>query len=75
MKSTNPEIAALVEEVHVGGEDSSELAKKVNTYVTENAWFAPLFRLNQMYYSNKKITVEPQLQQAIPSIYNYAPAK
>ena len=55
--------------------DSSELAKKVNTYVTENAWFAPLFRLNQMYYSNKKITVEPQLQQAIPSIYNYAPAK
>ena len=75
MKSTNPEIAALVEEVHVGGEDSSELAKKVNTYVTENAWFAPLFRLNQMYYSNKKITVEPQLQQAIPSIYNYATAK
>ncbi|KQQ90010.1 ABC transporter substrate-binding protein [Arthrobacter sp. Leaf137] len=74
-KSTNPEIAALVEEVHVGGENSSELAKKVNTYVTENAWFAPLFRLNQMYYTSKKITVEPQLQQAVPSIYNYAPAK
>jgi peptide/nickel transport system substrate-binding protein len=74
-KTSNPEIAELVEAVHVGGTDSAELAKKVNTYVTENAWFAPLYRINQMYYSNKKITVEPQLQQAIPSIYNYAPAK
>ncbi|WP_449373416.1 hypothetical protein [Arthrobacter psychrolactophilus] len=43
--------------------------------MTDNAWFVPFFRLNQMYLTNKKITVEPQLQQAIPSIYNYAPAK
>ncbi|HKU01583.1 MAG TPA: ABC transporter substrate-binding protein [Arthrobacter sp.] len=74
-KTTNPDIAALVEAVHTGGDNSAELAKKVNTYVTDNAWFAPLYRINQMYYSNKKITVQPQLQQAIPSIYNYAPAK
>ena len=51
------------------------MAKDVNEYVTKNAWFVPLFRLNQMYFSNKKIDVEPQLQQAVPSIYNYAPAK
>lgn len=74
-KSTDPTLAALIKDVQTGGDKSSELAKKVNTYVTENAWFVPMFRLNQMYYSNKKITVQPQLQQAVPSIYNYSPAK
>ncbi|HEY8754439.1 MAG TPA: ABC transporter substrate-binding protein [Arthrobacter sp.] len=74
-KSATPELAAMIKDVQNGGANSSELAKKVNQYVTENAWFVPMFRLNQMYYSNKKFTVTPQLQQAVPSIYNYAPAK
>jgi len=74
-KSETPELAAMIKAVQLGGEQSDELAKKVNEYVTDNAWFAPMFRLNQMYYSNKNVTVVPQLQQAVPSIYNYAPAK
>lgn len=74
-KSTTPELAAMIDAVQTGGEQSSEKAKAVNKYVTENAWFVPFYRLNQMYFTNKKITVEPQLQQAIPSLYNYAPAK
>jgi len=74
-KNTDPELASLVKDVQTGGANSSELAKKVNTYITKNAWFAPMYRLNQMFYSNKKITVTPQLQQAVPSIYNYSPAK
>lgn len=74
-KSTTPELADLITKVQNGGEKSAEEAKAVNKYVTENAWFVPFYRLDQMFYTNKKITVEPQLQQAIPSIYNYAPAK
>ncbi|WP_026555445.1 ABC transporter substrate-binding protein [Arthrobacter sp. 35W] len=74
-KATTPELQAMIDAVHNGGTNSAELAKDVNTYVTDNAWFAPLYRLNQMYYTSKAITVTPQLQQAVPSIYNYAPAK
>ena len=74
-KSTTPELATMIDAVQNGGEQSAEKAKEVNKYVTNNAWFVPFFRLNQMYLTNKKITVEPQLQQAIPSLYNYAPAK
>ena len=74
-KSTTPELQTMLDAVQNGGEKSAEEAKAVNKYVTENAWFAPFYRINQMYFTNKKITVEPQLQQAIPSIYNYAPAK
>lgn len=74
-KTETPELTALIQAVQNGGDKSAEEAKKVNEYITKNAWFVPLFRLNQMYYSNKKIAVEPQLQQAVPSIYNYSPAK
>ncbi|WP_427019011.1 ABC transporter substrate-binding protein [Pseudarthrobacter sp. P1] len=74
-KNSTDELKTLIGAVQNGGGNSSELAKKVNQYITENAWFVPMYRLNQMYYSNKKITVTPQLQQAVPSIYNYAPAK
>lgn len=74
-KSSTPELETMINDVQNGGEESAEKAKAVNKYVTENAWFVPLYRLDQMYYSNNKITVEPQIQQAIPSIYNYSPAK
>lgn len=74
-KSTTPELAEMITKVQNGGEKSAEEAKAVNKYVTDNAWFVPFYRLDQMFYTNKKITVVPQLQQAIPSIYNYAPAK
>lgn len=73
-KNTNPELQAMIDAVQTAGPEAGEKAKDVNRYVTENAWFAPLFRVDQMYYHNSKITVTPQVQQAVPSIYNYAPA-
>ncbi|MBE4717738.1 ABC transporter substrate-binding protein [Pseudarthrobacter sp. AB1] len=74
-KNTTPELQAKIDAVEKGGKDAGKLAQEVNKYVVEQAWFAPMFRVNQMYYHNSKITVEPQIQQAVPSIYNYSPAK
>lgn len=75
-KTTTPELQAKIDAVETAGKDAGTAAQAVNKYVTDNAWFAPLFRVNQMYYVNsKKVTVTPQVQQAVPSIYNYAPAK
>lgn len=74
-KSTTPELQAAIDAVQFGGDESGELAKKVNQYVTDEAWFAPWYRIDQMFYvDGTKVSVEPQAQQAIPSIYNYAPA-
>lgn len=73
-KNTSPELQAKIDAVQNGAKDAPKLAQEVNKYVVEQAWFAPLFRVNQMYYHNSKITVTPQIQQAVPSIYNYAPA-
>jgi peptide/nickel transport system substrate-binding protein len=72
--SSTPELQKMIDAVQVGGDKNAELAKDVNRYVTEQAWFAPLYRLDQNYYTNsKKVTVVPQTQQAVPSIYNYTP--
>ncbi len=74
-KTTNPEVEKMIIAVRDGGKDSAEKAKALNTYVTENAWFAPWYRPDQLYYvDGSKITVEAQVQQAVPSIYNYSPA-
>ena len=74
-KNESPELDAKIAAVRNGGADAGKLAQEVNKYVVEQAWFAPLFRVNQMYYHNAKVDVTPQIQQAVPSIYNYSPAK
>ncbi|RKR19752.1 ABC transporter substrate-binding protein [Arthrobacter oryzae] len=74
-KNATPELDAKIGAVRAGGADAGKLAQEVNKYVVEQAWFAPLFRVNQMYYHNAKVDVTPQIQQAVPSIYNYSPAK
>jgi peptide/nickel transport system substrate-binding protein len=74
-KNASPELDAKIDAVRNGGADAGKLAQEVNKYVVEQAWFAPLFRVNQMYYHNAKVNVTPQIQQAVPSIYNYSPAK
>lgn len=73
--STDPELQALIDAVQVGGAESAERAKAVNEWLSENAWFAPIYRIDQIYaFHSDRITVEKQLQQAVPSIYNFAPA-
>ncbi|MGB7982105.1 MAG: ABC transporter substrate-binding protein [Candidatus Nanopelagicales bacterium] len=74
-QTTNSEIEGLITAVRDGGAQSDANAQEVNKYVTENAWFAPWFRPDQLYfYDAAKITVTPQIQMAVPAIYNYAPA-
>jgi peptide/nickel transport system substrate-binding protein len=73
--STTPEVAAAIEALRAGGDDSAEAAAEINRVVTENAWFAPWFRPSQLYFHDPaKVVVEPQIQMAVPAIYNYAPA-
>ena len=72
--STTPEIEAAVETLRTDGENV-EAAQAINRYVTENAWFAPWYRPSQLYYYDaESVSVEPQVQMAVPSIYNFSPA-
>jgi peptide/nickel transport system substrate-binding protein len=46
----------------------------VNREVVKAAWFVPFFRLPQLYFTSKGVTVTPQAQNATPYLYNYAPS-
>jgi peptide/nickel transport system substrate-binding protein len=73
--STDPELQRLIEDVRAAGDDDAQPAQALNAYLVENAWFAPWFRTEEvMGYDATKIAVEPQVEQAVPSIYNFTPA-
>jgi peptide/nickel transport system substrate-binding protein len=74
LKTQRPELNALIQKMQTGDEKTfSEAAKQLNKYLVDENWFAPLYRLEQHFYYNDKVTVENQAEQAVPSIYNYKP--
>ncbi|WP_156761471.1 ABC transporter substrate-binding protein [Microbacterium karelineae] len=73
--TSDPELTGLIDELQAAGEDGDEIAQQVNEYVVENAWFVPLYRLDQVVaYDSDAIDAVKQPQQAFPSLYNIAPA-
>jgi peptide/nickel transport system substrate-binding protein len=74
--TTDAKVDELVKAIQFGSaEEQATAAKSLNEYVVDEAWFAPFYRPSQVLFTDKNTTTEPQLQQAVPSIYSYAPAK
>jgi peptide/nickel transport system substrate-binding protein len=46
----------------------------INREIVKQAWFAPFYRVPQLFYTSKRVTVQPQAQNAVPYIYNYSPS-
>jgi peptide/nickel transport system substrate-binding protein len=74
--TTDPKVESLVAKVQTGSEtEQADAAKQLNAYIAEQAWFAPFYRPFQIYFTDKSTTVQPQAQQAVPSLYYYSPKK
>ncbi|MFH5822762.1 ABC transporter substrate-binding protein [Georgenia sp. AZ-5] len=72
--SSTPEVQGWIEAIRAGGDDGDAAAKGLNRFLVEEAWFAPWFRPSQIYFYNPDVVQpEPQVQMAVPSIYNYHP--
>jgi peptide/nickel transport system substrate-binding protein len=70
------EVNAFIADIQTkSGEELTAAAEGLNRYLVENAWFMPVLRSDRLVYHNPRISVEPQIQQSMPSIYNYAPAE
>lgn len=66
---------ALLETMQTGDEEeASAAAKELNAYVTENAWFAPLFRIDNLYLSNDKVKITMAADNVTPYLYLIQPA-
>ncbi|MFI5084312.1 MAG: ABC transporter substrate-binding protein [Actinomycetales bacterium] len=74
--TTDPKVASFIDAVQKGTEsDQAQAAKDLNKYITDQAWFAPFYRPDFTFFTDKNTTTVPQARQAVPSIYNYAPKK
>jgi peptide/nickel transport system substrate-binding protein len=74
LKYNDPQIAALVKKIQSNPLSIKTNAKKINRILVEKAWFVPLYRLSQQFFTNKKVDVDPTPAQAVPSLWNYKPA-
>ncbi|MCV2394451.1 ABC transporter substrate-binding protein [Actinotalea sp. M2MS4P-6] len=71
----SPELDALFETMQTGtDEEAAAAAQEVNTYVVENAWFAPFYRIDNFYVGNSSVVVTPAADNASPYLYLIQPA-
>lgn len=75
-KVNNPELTALVQAARVAkpGEEQDKAMQEVNTWMVDNAWFAPWYRVDNIIASSAKTQVTPQPWNVAPWIRNYQPA-
>lgn len=74
-KSTNPKIAAA-EKALLKDPTTANIKKQmelINREVVTQAWFVPFYRPSQYYFTGKRVKTEPQVQNAVPYLYNFAP--
>ncbi|HXG71245.1 MAG TPA: ABC transporter substrate-binding protein [Gemmatimonadaceae bacterium] len=72
----DPKITELMTKIAAAdGEAQDALYKELSAYIVDQAWFDPFYVVSNLMFVGADVTVTPQPQQIVPSIYNYRPAK
>ncbi|MDD7973216.1 ABC transporter substrate-binding protein [Roseinatronobacter alkalisoli] len=67
------ELLRLVDKVQYAAvDDQPAIYQEINTYLVENAWFAPWYRPDNIYHTNSSVDVQPQSGNVVPFLRNYA---
>lgn len=71
---TDPQILGYMAQLSTAtGDDADAIAKELNAYVVEQAWYAPVMRPQQAFFTNAHTTVEVQADNAYPYLWNIKP--
>ncbi|MGW0552333.1 ABC transporter substrate-binding protein [Streptomyces altiplanensis] len=74
--TTDPTVQKLVPLIQTGtGEQAKQAARELNTHLVKEGWFVPFYRMTYLHVSDGTVKITPQSGMAVPSVYNYAPAK
>ena len=72
--STNPTVAGYLNTIQMGSSSqAATAAKALNQYLVQNAWFAPFFRQQSSFVSDKNTQVTVQNGNALPYLWNIEP--
>lgn len=61
--------------LYATGDEQVALYKELNRYMVENAFYAPMYRRDTIYLTNKEIVVELQSTNVLSPIRNYSKAE
>lgn len=72
---SDPEFEALAAQLQVAqGDATADAALAVNTWLVENAWFAPSYRLQSAFFSDSDTDVVLQSDNIAPYLWNIQPS-
>jgi peptide/nickel transport system substrate-binding protein len=70
----DPKVDAFIETIHHGSKAESDAAtKELNTYLVDQAWFAPWFRPQSNFAVDANTTAVFQTGNAVPYLWNITP--
>lgn len=70
----DPQVNEYIEQIQFGDEATqASVAKELNTYIVEQAWFAPFYRVQGSVATDADTTVEMLPSNAYPAIYDFQP--
>jgi peptide/nickel transport system substrate-binding protein len=70
----DPKVDEYIQQIQFGDEATqASVAKELNTYIVEQAWFAPFYRVQGSYATDAGTTVEMLPTNAYPAIYDFEP--
>ena len=73
-KYQDPQVDEYIKEIKYGEEAThASVAKELNTYIVEQAWFAPFYRVQGSVATDANTTVEILPTNAYPAIYDFEP--
>ncbi|MFC9701905.1 ABC transporter substrate-binding protein [Streptomyces sp. NPDC056943] len=74
--TTDPTVQRLLPQIQNGTDQAAQgAARALNEHLVTEGWFVPFYRMTYLHVSDGTVTITPQSGMAVPSIYNYAPAK
>lgn len=69
--ATTDELVSTIQSTE--GDAQAAAVKELGTYVTEQAWFAPLYRKQATFATDSSIDVQLQAGNGIPYLFNFSP--
>lgn len=73
-KYSDPKVDEYIKQIQFGDEATqASVAKELNTYIVEQAWFAPFYRVQGSVATDANTTVEMLPTNAYPAIYDFQP--
>jgi peptide/nickel transport system substrate-binding protein len=74
--STDPELEQLINEAQMAtpGDEQDEAFQAVNTWIVENAWLAPFWRVDTLWGTTAETTTTMQSTVVVPNLRSYHPS-